>query len=215
VRCTPAAIVTGDHEALISELLHHLDEVACHLAEAEIDVVGTRIGQRAVAIASQIGKNDMVLLRQLCSDLVPAGVVFRIAVNEQKRRAETAVAQPNDSPAGAHIEVLETGEMRGHLGRAPARGVALVVGLVCLRHNAHAVGGIHATAAASASRRFVSTLIVAPCYSFNAIIYSVAIYSIYPADARCDFATIVINECLDMKRNFERHQLAESPFRPN
>ena len=78
----PAAIVTCDHEALISELLHDFDEIARHLAEAEIDVVGTWIGQRAVAVATQVRKNDMVLLGQLPCDLVPAGVVFRIAMDE-------------------------------------------------------------------------------------------------------------------------------------
>ena len=39
------AIVTGDHEALVSELFHDFDEIAPHLAEAEVDVVGTRFGQ--------------------------------------------------------------------------------------------------------------------------------------------------------------------------
>src|SRR5262249_30063611 len=77
MRCTPAAVVTCDHEALVSEVLHDLDEIACHLAKAEIDVIGPRIGQRAVAVAAQVRKNDMVLLGQLPSDLVPAGVVFR------------------------------------------------------------------------------------------------------------------------------------------
>ena len=42
VRGAPAAIVTGNHKALISELLHDLDEIACHLAETKIDVVGSR-----------------------------------------------------------------------------------------------------------------------------------------------------------------------------
>src|SRR5262249_3647848 len=53
----------------------------------EIDVIGPRIGQRAVAVATQVRKNDMVLLGQLPCDLVPAGVVFGIAT--PRRRIET------------------------------------------------------------------------------------------------------------------------------
>jgi hypothetical protein len=54
--------VTSDHEALVSELLHHLDEIPCHFAKAEIDIVGARLGQRAVTIAAQVGKNDPQIL---------------------------------------------------------------------------------------------------------------------------------------------------------
>src|SRR5262245_36655269 len=45
VRGAPTAIVTGNHKALISELFHDLNEIACHLAEAEIDVIWARLGK--------------------------------------------------------------------------------------------------------------------------------------------------------------------------
>jgi hypothetical protein len=83
VRRASAPIVPCDHEALIPELLHDLDEIARHLAKTEVDIIRTCIGQRAVAIAAQIGKNEVVLLRELSGDLVPAGVILRIAMHEQ------------------------------------------------------------------------------------------------------------------------------------
>ena len=83
VRRAAAAIVTGDHEAPISELLHDFDEIARHRAKAEIDIVGARIWQGAVAIAAQVGKNDVVLPGELRGDLVPAGMVLRIAMDQQ------------------------------------------------------------------------------------------------------------------------------------
>jgi hypothetical protein len=122
--------VTGDHEALVSELLHHLDEIPCHLAKAEIDVIGARVGQRAVTVAAQVGKNDVVVFGQSRGDLVPAGVILGIAVDEQQRRARTTVAQPNDGTTGAHIDVTEAWEMCGHLCRSLPRRITAVIGFV-------------------------------------------------------------------------------------
>jgi hypothetical protein len=37
-------------------------------------------------------------------------------MDEQQRRAGAAVTQPNYGPAGTHIEVVEAGEVPGHIG---------------------------------------------------------------------------------------------------
>src|SRR5262249_27295643 len=134
VRGPPTAVVTGNHKALISKLFHYLDEIACHLAKAEIDVVWARLWERAIAVAAQVRKDDMVLLGQLRGHLVPAGVVPRIARDEQQRRARAAVTEPNYGSAGAHIEVFKAGELRRHVGRTPTRRVAPVVVLGRRRH---------------------------------------------------------------------------------
>jgi hypothetical protein len=47
-----AAVVTGEEETRMTELIHHLDHVLGHDAHAVTDVVGTRIGQRGIAIAA-------------------------------------------------------------------------------------------------------------------------------------------------------------------
>jgi hypothetical protein len=43
-------------------------------------------------------------------------VIQRIAMNEQQWWTGAAVTQPNDGPAGAHIEVLKPREFRCHVG---------------------------------------------------------------------------------------------------
>jgi len=58
----------------------------------------------------------MILLGQPRGNLVPAGVVLRITMDEQQRRTRTAVPQPNYSAAGAHIEGFKAGEVRRHVG---------------------------------------------------------------------------------------------------
>ena len=91
-----AAIVAGEEEALMAETLHDLDHVLGHDAEAVIDVIGAGLGQRAVAVAAQIGENHVIVFRKPRGDGVPRHVIVRIAVQEQQRRPRTAMAQAND-----------------------------------------------------------------------------------------------------------------------
>ena len=123
-----AAVMTHEVEPRIPELLHDLDHVLGHDTKAVIDVVGTGLRQRAVAIAAQVGEDDVIVLRQACGDAIPRHVVDRMAVKHQQRRARTAMAQADDGAFGAHVEVLEPGEQGGDLGVAPAGRIAHIVG---------------------------------------------------------------------------------------
>src|SRR5579872_4240524 len=60
-------------------------------------------------------------------------------MDEQQRWAGAAVTQSNDCPTGTNIEVFKAGEVRRHVGRTPARGVALVVAFGRRRHDARAL----------------------------------------------------------------------------
>ena len=122
-----AAVVAGEKEALITERRHDLEHVAAHGAEAEVDILRAGLGQRAVAVAAQVRQDDVIVLRKLRRDLVPADVILRIAVQQQQRRAGAAVAQADGGAAGAHVEMLEARKQRRDVGTAPAHRIALVV----------------------------------------------------------------------------------------
>ena len=122
-----AAIVAGDEIAIVAQLLHDLDHVLSHGAERIVDVVGTGFRQRAVAVASQIGQHDVIVLRQSRSHLVPADMVLRISVQQQQRRSRAAVTQTDHGSAGTHVEMVESRKHRGDLGAAPAGGIARVI----------------------------------------------------------------------------------------
>ena len=67
-----AAVVPGDEELAVAELFHDLDLVLRHRAERVVDAVRALVvGADAVAIAAQIGGDDMEMLGQAVGDLVP------------------------------------------------------------------------------------------------------------------------------------------------
>ena len=67
-----AAVVAGDEELAIAELLHDLDLVLRHRPERIVDVVRTGvIGADAVAITAQIGGDDVKMLGEPIGDLAP------------------------------------------------------------------------------------------------------------------------------------------------
>ena len=111
----------------MAKLLHDLDHVLRHGAEAVIDVVRTRLGKRTVAIAAQIRQHDMIIFCQTRRDLVPGDMIFGIAVQQQQRRTGSAVAQSNHRSTGPHIEMLESREQSGDLGAAPAGRVKRII----------------------------------------------------------------------------------------
>ena len=67
-----AAVVAGDKELAVAELLHDLDLVLRHRPERIVDVVRPGVlGADAVAVAAQIGGDDMEMLGEPVGDLVP------------------------------------------------------------------------------------------------------------------------------------------------
>ena len=81
---TRFAIVPGHEKLAVAELFHHLDLVMRHRPERVVDVVGPAIlGTDAVAIAAQIGGDDMEMLGEAVGDLAPRGVGQRVAVQQQ------------------------------------------------------------------------------------------------------------------------------------
>ena len=127
VRRAPAAVVAGDEISPVAELLHHLDHVLRHGAETVVDVVGAGLGQRAVAIAAQIGQHDVIALREPRRDLVPAHVALGIAVQQKQRRARSAMTHADRRAARLHVEMLEAGEQCRDLRAAPAVGIVRIV----------------------------------------------------------------------------------------
>jgi len=126
-----AAIVAHKIEPLMPELLHHLDHVLGHDTETVVDAVRAGLGQRAVAIAAQVGQNDVIGLREARGDSVPRHVIDGVPVKHQQRRTRSAMAQTDDGALGAHIDMLETGKQVRDLAAAPARRIAHIVRGVC------------------------------------------------------------------------------------
>ena len=62
VRGARAAVVPRHVELAVAQLVHDLQQVLRHRAEAVVDVLGPGFGQRAVAVAAQIGQDHVVVL---------------------------------------------------------------------------------------------------------------------------------------------------------
>src|SRR5712671_1197579 len=122
-RRTGAAIMPGDEELAIAKLLHDLDLVLRHRAERIVDVVWAGIvGADAVAIAAEIGGDDVEMLGEPVRDLVPGDVGHRVAVQQQQGRAVAAMTQMNARPAklrGGGLD-LRSGETLEHDARPSA-----------------------------------------------------------------------------------------------
>ena len=123
-----ATVVAGEEETLMAELLHDFDHVLGHGTKAVIDVIGPGLGQRAVAVAAQIGEYHVIAFRKPRGDAVPRYVIARIAVQEQQGRARTAMPHANDCALRAHVEMLECREQGRDFGATPARGVTAIIG---------------------------------------------------------------------------------------
>ena len=123
-----AAIVAREEEPLMPEIVHDFEHVCGQYSRTVIDVIGARLGQRAVAIAAQIGEHHVITLRQPGGDAVPRHVIARVAVQEQQGRARTAMAHANDGALRAHVEMLECREQSCDFGATPARRVTDIIG---------------------------------------------------------------------------------------
>ena len=136
-----AAVVADQEETLVAEALHDLDHVLRHDPKAVIDQIGAGVGQRAVAIAAQIGEHHVIALGEPRRDAVPQHVIVRIAVQQQHRRAGAAMAQADDGALGADVEMLEAREQRRDLGAAPAGRIARIIGGGRLRQHRRLLRG--------------------------------------------------------------------------
>ena len=130
-----AAVVARQEELPMPETLHDFEHVLGQYAGAVIDVIGTGVGQRTVAVAAQIGENHMVAFRKPRGDAIPGRVVLRIAVQEQQRRAGTAMADTYDGTLRAEVKMLEIRKQGRELGAAPARRITDIVGRCCFGHH--------------------------------------------------------------------------------
>src|SRR6516165_8924004 len=87
-----AAVMPGDEEFAVAELLHNLDLILGHRPERIVDIVfAALVGSDAVAIAAQIRRYDMKMLGQARGDLVPRDMGQRVAVQQQQWRAVATV----------------------------------------------------------------------------------------------------------------------------
>ncbi|MFC7538865.1 hypothetical protein ACFQU2_04505 [Siccirubricoccus deserti] len=69
-----------------------------------------RLGRcRAVAIAAQVGGDDMEVLGQTRRHRMPGDMGQRIAVQQQQRRPAAAMPQPDARPAGLDVSEGEAG----------------------------------------------------------------------------------------------------------
>ena len=103
--------MTGDHELAVTEMLHHLDLVERHGAEGIVDVVLTTIlGADAVAIAAQVGTDDMEVPDEPVCDAMPRHMRERIAMQQQERRTFAAMAQVNARATGFDLHAVGTFE---------------------------------------------------------------------------------------------------------
>src|SRR5258708_33762517 len=104
-----AAVVPGDEEFAVAELLHDLDLVLRHRPEGIVDIIFAAVfGAYAVAIAPEIGSDHMKMLGQPRRDLMPGDMGQGIAVQQQQRRAVAAVPQMDLRAAPHHLPPGET-----------------------------------------------------------------------------------------------------------
>src|SRR5207247_7770162 len=82
------------------------------------------VGLTAVAIAAQIGGDDVESLRELRRNLVPKHMRLRVAVHQQDGRTATAGYGVDGCARGLNIQRLETRKqrIRGCLGRCRNMG---------------------------------------------------------------------------------------------
>ena len=82
-----ATIVANEVKGLMTELMHQLDHIEGHRAFGVVGMVRQAGRLRAVSIATEIGANDPISLRQFRRDPVPANMSFGITVHKEDRFA--------------------------------------------------------------------------------------------------------------------------------
>ncbi len=89
----PAAVMAGHEERREAEPLHHLYLVGRHRALRVRAVVVSIRRVRAGAVSAQVGRNHGEVPGQTRRDLVPHGLVLRVAVEEEQWRPGTSAHQ--------------------------------------------------------------------------------------------------------------------------
>src|SRR5215469_15883409 len=128
---TGAAVMPGNEELAIPQLLHDLDLVPGHSAERVVDVAFAGVvGTDTVAIAAQIGRDDVEVFRQPAGDLVPGDVSEWISMQQQQWRSVAAIpemdprlARRNVGPRKPleHASSLSTLKLYAHRSHRPCR----------------------------------------------------------------------------------------------
>ncbi len=118
-----AAVVTGEREMHMAELLHRLDDGVGHRALGVRRVVLVALRHVGPAIARQVGDDQRELVRQKRRDAVPLHMGLRKSVQQQQRRPLAAdpgedAARPCVDPFGG-ISGKQIGEI-GHAVGSPA-----------------------------------------------------------------------------------------------
>jgi hypothetical protein len=93
-----SAVVPHDREPIETEMLHDLNLVQRHGALGVIGMVRSTLGLAAVAISSQVGRNDGVFPGEVGCNPVPDGVTLRGAMQEQKRWTPAACNDIDGGP---------------------------------------------------------------------------------------------------------------------
>ena len=92
IRHPAAAVVAGEREVDVAELLHRLDHGLGHRALAVGHVLRVAVGHVGPAIARQVGDDQRELVGQLRRDAVPHHMRLGEAVQQQQRRPLAADA---------------------------------------------------------------------------------------------------------------------------
>jgi hypothetical protein len=110
MRQSRTAIVAADLEALEAERLHHLDHVLRHRPLGVGRMILGRLGLERAAVAAQVGRDHGEALGQRRPDAVPHRMRLWIAVQQQKWRAGTTMAQAHGAAGDGDFgqrEILE------------------------------------------------------------------------------------------------------------
>ena len=110
VRDAPAAVMAGDFEAFVAELLHRGDQIGGQRPLAVRGVILGDRGPEGVPVAGQIRGDHREALGQCGRDGVPHQVRLGVAVQQEQRRAFAADAGVHGAAGGVEAgggEALE------------------------------------------------------------------------------------------------------------
>ena len=119
-----AAVVADEREGVEAERAHQADLVGGHGALGVRRVVAPGGRPRRVAVATEVGGHDRVVLRERRRDEVPHDMGLGIAVQQQDGRAGTTYGSVDAGPVDVEVVVLEALEHTpDYHGRRPGEKV--------------------------------------------------------------------------------------------
>ena len=116
IRHPPAAVVTGEREMHMAELLHRLHHHLRHRALGVGRMVVVAAGHVRPAIARQVGDDQRELVRQLRRDRMPHHMRRRKSVQQQQRRPLAADAGKDAARRGVDPFGGISGKQIGKIG---------------------------------------------------------------------------------------------------